>query len=466
MILYTYIKYVIILLMVLCMNNTATAQTTRKTRKGVSSYALKTIRFEEAYSGHKKKSRKTRNNSNIKAYPCQEADATMVLIPRGHISMGSEQMDSLWGFNAPFRHVSVEDFLLDRTEVTNEMYHTFVLAVIDSIIAQRLENPAYDYDINKVRRSLMTTNPITGERCLNTTLLNYRYQQYDHAQAVRTSVMAKKDSTIMITKDTAYIGADGQVVTETIKRRYSGPYDFLNTYIVNVYPDTTCWIMDFPEADNEMYMRYYYSHPDYRHYPVVGVSWLQANAYCHWRTQQQKKLMGDSYGDIQPFRLPTEAEWEYAAKTGNENQFPWRDADKVKTGRYYANFMPDDGNYAGDGNIITAHVATYLPNGYGLYDMAGNAAEWCSTAYTATGVYTMSNVNPQHHDTGRVLKTIRGGSWKDSERFVQSSWRTAEKRTAQHAWIGFRCAQSLATTTSGKNVLIKEKKRKKALSGK
>lgn len=457
-----FIFSIILLLATVLGINPVTAQNTRKTAKTAkkqssSVYALQTVRFEETSLAGNRKARKQKHE-NISAYPCQEADATMILIPRGHLSMGNETTDSLWGFNAPFKHISVEDFMIDRTEVTNEMYHAFVQSVIDSIIAQRLDNPAYEYNINKVRESLLSVDPITGRRQLNTALLNYRFQLYNYTDAIRISTLAKHDSTVVITKDTAYIAADGTIVNETITRRYTGTYDFLNTYIINVYPDTTCWVMDFPEADNEMYARYYYSHPDYRHYPVVGISWLQANAYCYWRTEQQRKLMGASYGDTQPFRLPTEAEWEYAARAGSTQLFPWRDANRQGTGRYYANFMPDEGNYADDGNIITAHVATYLPNAYGLYDMAGNAAEWCSTAYTATGVHTMSNVNPQHNDTGRTLKTVRGGSWKDSERFVQSSWRTAEQRTTQRSWIGFRCAQSLATTSSGKKVLMKAQK--------
>lgn len=409
-------------------------------------------------SRHGNKNGMYRNMVNVSGMP-----QNMVLVERGHLTMGFEKTDSMWGFNAPYRHISVEDFLMDATEVTNAQYREFVNDIISGIVEERLRMPEYGYDINMVMKSLYIENPYTGERHIDEKQLLYAYQRYDKDGAQRARryfELGQKD--MIISKDTAYIDSTGTVVCERLQRPYQGDEDFLNTYIVSIYPDTLCWSMDFPGADMSLYSQYYFSHPDYDDYPVVGVSWEQANAYCAWRTEKEKELLGEEYGSTQPYRLPTEAEWEYAARTSDNWRYPWETWGDEK-GRYYANYMPDEGAYADDGNIITARVATYLPNPYGLYDMAGNVAEWTATTYRTVGVRQMNNINPQYDqltdDNPSVIrrKTVRGGSWKDSERYLQGAWRTYDMQDAQHSYIGFRCAKSLATTMSAKHVLVKKR---------
>ena len=221
-------------------------------------------------------------------------------------------------------------------------------------------------------------------------------------------------------------------------------------------PDTLVW--RDPRAYNEPYVNYYLRHPAYRDYPVVGVSWLQANEFCKWRTDRvNEQIMvregflvhnptgqvddsffsteayldgqyedaakaADGIKDLRPngvgyrnvamtdgillpdYRLPTEAEWEYAALSliGNSGEelitsrrtYPW-DGHYVRNddsrGKFYgeinANFVRARGDYMGvagalnDNADVTAPVYSYAPNDYGLYNMAGNVSEWVMDVY-------------------------------------------------------------------------------------
>lgn len=430
----------------------------------------------------------------------------MVRINRGFLKMGLDSVDSLWGKKTPRRDISVEGFWMDQSEITNSQYKQFVMWVRDSILRTRLADPSYggdetymitedkngdpvtphlnwnkrlprkpNEDEQRAIESLYVTNPVTGEKMLDCRQMNYRYEIYDYVAAAQrrnrlnpserdlnTDHTVNPDETVMISKDTAYIDDEGRIVRQTINRPLSGPWDFLNTYIVNIYPYTTCWVNDFPNADNEVYLRNYFSNPAYNDYPVVGVTWEQANAFCAWRTDYLLKGLGNEARYVQRYRLPTEAEWEFAARGKDQNEFPWNNKNVANgDGCYYANFKPDRGNYTKDGNLITSRAGSYSPNSNGLYDMAGNVAEWTSTVYTEAGVDAMNDINPQlrynaaSEDPYRLKKkSVRGGSWKDPESFIRSAWRTWEYQNQPRSYIGFRCVRSLANSTS-----IKQKRK-------
>ncbi|MDE6066913.1 MAG: SUMF1/EgtB/PvdO family nonheme iron enzyme, partial [Duncaniella sp.] len=391
----------------------------------------------------------------------------MVLVGRGSVKMGPAQDDSLWNLRADSRGVSVDAFWMDETEVTNSKYKQFVFWVRDSIIRERLADPSYggneEYKIEEDREgnpvtphlnwakaipwrnpnedeqraieSLYRINPITGVKELDPEQLNYRYETYNHTEAAKRKNRLNPErreyntdrptpTTLpVISKDTAYINDDGRIVRETVTRALTGPYDFVNTYIVNVYPDTTAWINDFDNAYNEPYVRMYFSHGGYNDYPVVGVSWEQANAFANWRTDFLRRSLGREGVYVEPYRLPTEAEWEYAARAGkSENMYPW-DGDLPLTedqGCFYANFKPQEGNFVQDGQLITSRVGTYAPNDFGLYDMAGNVSEWTSTAFTESVSKLTSDLNPEYRydaaqeDPYKMKRNIvRGVAWND-----------------------------------------------------
>src|SRR5690606_34307122 len=166
---------------------------------------------------------------------------------------------------------------------------------------------------------------------------------------------------------------------------------------VYVYPDTLTWMRDFTYSYNEPWATRYFWHPGFDEYPVVGVSWKQAVAFSHWRTMIHNDYL-NSRGDpqVMAYRLPTEVEWEYAARGGKEfSMYPWggysqRDSD----GEVMSNFKPLRGDYAADGGIATMSVGSFEPNEYGLYDMSGNTAEWTETAYDESGYNYFSDLNP------------------------------------------------------------------------
>lgn len=420
----------------------------------------------------------------------------MVLVDRGSIAMGPSKDDSITGIKANPRGISVDAFWMDETEITNSKYKQFVFWVRDSIIRERLADPAYggdeafkieedkegnpvtpylnwskaipwrnpNEDEQRAIESVYRTNPITGKKELDPTQLNYRYEIFNHTAAAqrknRLDPLTREYNTDkpvptelpVISKDTAYFSEDGEIIRETITRPLTGDFDFVNTYIVNVYPDTTCWINDFDNAYNEPYVRLYFSHGGYNEYPVVGVSWEQATAFANWRTDFLRRSLGREGVYIEPYRLPTEAEWEYAARAGkSENMYPW-DGDLPMTedqGCFYANFKPQEGNFVQDGHLITSRVGTYSPNDFGLYDMAGNVSEWTSTAYTESIDKLTSDLNPEYRYNAALedpykmkRKIVRGGSWKDVAHNVRSDLRMWEYQNEQRSYIGFRCVRT------------------------
>ena len=190
--------------------------------------------------------------------------------------------------------------------------------------------------------------------------------------------------------------------------------------------------------------------PAYNDYPVVGVTWKQANAFCRWRTNVMENSRNKYARDGHGYRLPSEVEWEYAARGGLQGQlYPWGGPYTTnREGCFLANFKPQRGKYSLDGGVRTVPVGSYDPNDYGLYDMAGNVAEWTANAYDENSYSFYHDMVPSYTYNAKATdssvkkrKVIRGGSWKDISYFLQCGVRTFEYQDSARSFIGFRCVR-------------------------
>ena len=265
-------------------------------------------------------------------------------------------------------------------------------------------------------------------------------------------------------------------------------------------PDTLVWRDKL--AYNEPFVEYYLRHPAYRDYPVVGVSWLQANDYCAWRTDrvneyilvregilkldpsqtneenfnteaylagQYEGLVKNDLIDLNPngqgtrkvkmedgillpkYRLPTEAEWEFAAlgligntifeRVVERRLYPWNghvmrtDADK-NLGEFVVNFKRGRGDNMGvAGNLndaadIPASVYSYWPNDFGLYNMAGNVAEWVMDVYRPLSAEDVSDFNPFRGNVFKTKQTDDEGNIAEKDSLGRIKWRDVTKQEA------------------------------------
>jgi sulfatase modifying factor 1 len=363
----------------------------------------------------------------------------MVFIPQGTFHMGPSDEDPSYAFSARNRSVSISGFWMDATEITNNEYRQFVNWVRDSIAARELGYVKNDKSGNEMvdwtkAKTIKWNDPTTLEKMsglilppedrlfgkmeLDPQKMVYLSEYFDLKEAAKRE-NANKPRSSFIVRDTT-----------------------------RIYPDTLVWIRDFTYSYNEPKSKRYNEHPAYGNYPVVGVNWKMANAFCQWRTHYLNSYLDSKKRPQESdFRLPTEAQWEYAARGGrSQSMFPWGNYYlRNKKGCLLANFKPGRGNYPEDGGFYTVRADAYWPNDYGLYCMSGNVAEWTSSIYYE-GSYTFQHdMNPdvrwnaKDSDPPRMKrKVIRGGSWKDVGYYLQTGTRTYEYQDSTKSYIGFR----------------------------
>lgn len=289
---------------------------------------------------------------------------------------------------------------------------------------------------------------------------------------------------------------------------------------VNALPDTGVWMRRF--SFNDYYVENYLRHPAFRFYPVVGVSWLQANDYCKWRTDPkafepefvgefvkktgtgkriqlndttwvnegfrtpvQDKKQKPPRPQLPEYRLPTEAEWIYAALTFSymdvyvdekdfyKRIYPWdgnsiRNPHAKKQGYFFANFKRGRGDYAGvsgnrnDGAVYTDYIYAYPPNDVGLYNISGNVNEWVQDLYEyipsdyeqfefnknlELEKEKIDDLDPELNSFREYLederyRVYKGGSWNDNAYWLSPFTRRFLTEDSSTATIGFRCVMS------------------------
>ncbi len=190
-------------------------------------------------------------------------------------------------------------------------------------------------------------------------------------------------------------------------------------------PDSTVW----HEAGFRFSWRAYFEGTVFDRHPVVAITHSQAQAYCA------------SHGK----RLPSEAEWEYAARAGRAGGiYPWQGYEpRNKSGAYLANYNNGRSGYAADGYAFTAPVGAYEPNAWGFYNMSGNVAEWVEDAFSPT-YSVLSDFNPIHEDEAEEMRVVRGGSWASDAFYIGVGVRDAQPRDEASPFVGGRCARDVA----------------------
>ncbi len=402
----------------------------------------------------------------------------MTLVPGGAFIMGKSDDDLANVQDAPTKTVTVRSFYMDETEITNGEYKQFVNWVKDSTIRMRLAILAEDVGQAKGTGGIGEFAFDDTDPATMSPYDKYMYENYyslgtdDDPYAGRklnkkvkliTDPQKYPDEYYVEVMDSMYLPAAESynglrtIDVSKLKFRYSeanlneavkkkGRKDFYKkTEPVAIYPDTTTWIKDFAYSYNEPMHNDYFWHQAYDDYPVVGVSWKQAKAFCAWRTLYKNAFLKKKKGrnQVNSFRLPTEAEWEYAARGGLESgTYPWGGPyAKNDRGCFLANFKPNRGDYAADGALYTVEAKSYDPNDYNLYNMSGNVAEWTNSSYDAASYEYVSTMNPNVPDAKNERKVIRGGSWKDVSYFLQVGTRDFEYADSARSFIGFRTVQ-------------------------
>ena len=407
----------------------------------------------------------------------------MTLVEGGAFIMGKQDDDIAQLKNATAKTVTVRSFYMDETEITNSEYRQFVQWVRDSIALAMLARKS-----DELNQGEETSAEGIGEYAFKdadtadqSPFQKYMRENYydlsddpyagrplNWDQTLDWDPNSYVDEAYVEVMDSLYLPPEvwynGEMKIDVNKlvykyswfdaeaasaERAKNPqsrdrFPFIKKEEVEIYPDTTVWIKDFNYSYNEPMHNDYFSHPAYQDYPVVGISWKQAVAFCNWRTHYKNSYQKEKNKPlVNNFRLPTEAEWEYAARGGiPAGTYPWGSPYLLNDrGCFLANFKPLRGDYSSDQAMYAVEAKSFLPNDYNLYNMSGNVSEWTESSYDPGAYEYVSSLNPNMSLNDEKRKVIRGGSWKDVAYFLRVSSRDYEYQDTARSYIGFRTVQ-------------------------
>lgn len=406
------------------------------------------------------------NKGSILGLPLQ-----VVEIPTGTFDMGAGSADTLSLASRQRHPVLISDFYISTTEVTNAQYKEFTDWVRDSIAAYLLGG------------KYLTVNKKTAD-----TTISWKYASHisysDPANVQKlSSIMLDPSRTLShkweVDPQKLIYVMRGFNYQEAAKKENQGrnPRDFAYRYEVKVYPDTLVWMRDFGYSNNEDMALSYYSSPKYKNYPVVGVNWKQANAYCDWFTKQriyaEQRSMKMAVGG--QCRLPTEAEWAYAADMNDNGTKADREklkkelekeaqkearrkaavekrkaSKKQNKGIGSATDSTADAIADDDETLFPQNVTYGMRGRFGIFGMPDNVSEWTNTSYYEGGDNFENRFNPDiqwgkidSDSKSKRRKVICGGSWKDTPQFKSVYNRFYDDMDEAHSYIGFRVVVNL-----------------------